>query len=689
MNILSFLSVKKSAERACKSFSSSGISIKPIRHSLILSSLLLASGPLALAGLQDLVLSEINYHPITAEELEFLEIWNSGQAPVQMQGVQITDAVTYTFGSLTLNPNQRVVICSDRTQFLNFYTPRFPDIAQKLASGTFVNRLNNAEETLTLLEPNGTLIQTVFYQDTAPWPNRADGAGSSLEWIHEGPRSNDSSTHWRPSSLIHGSPGASGLESKIPLALNEILTHTDPPLEDAVEVTNLSSEAIAIGGWYLTDSINELTRYKIPDGVAIEPSGFHVFYEIAFNVNNPNIPFALSSAFGDRILLIAADSNGQPYQFVDDLEFGAMQNGISYGRHPDGTGSWSRMSTLSFGTSVKRGDDPAAISVFRTGLGAPNTNPLVGPLLVQEIHYHPFDSGVEYVTLFNDAIFPVQLYDPLARTNTWSLQNAVEFVFPQDVIIQPKETIVIAGEDPTPFRIRTSTKDSVQVFGPFLGALNNAGETLDLVKPDPPQTTGDQIGFVPQIIVESVPYKPITPWPPKADGLGGSLIRTGLTGSPGNADQWAAGFPTYDADSDSDGAPDSWEVWYGLNPILGSDVTQDRDQDGSSELEEFLAGSDPQNAQSILNCTVARSSTAGALDITLLRRPDRNYIIESSPTLEPGATWIQVDQFSALEASFSGPMTFTPTTTTTNFSVPSNGAPLFFRAREVTALGVD
>ena len=118
-------------------------------------------------------------------------------------------------------------------------------------------------------------------------------------------------------------------------------------------------------------------------------------------------------------------------------------------------------------------------------------------------------------------------------------------------------------------------------------------------------------------------------------------------------------------------------------------MTQDRDQDGASELEEFIAESDPQNAQSILNCTVARSSTASALEITLLRRPDRNYIIESSSTLEPGATWTPVDQFSAVEASFSGPKSFATATTTANLPVPSNGTSLFFRAREVTALGGD
>jgi hypothetical protein len=108
----------------------------------------------------------------------------------------------------------------------------------------------------------------------------------------------------------------------------------------------------------------------------------------------------------------------------------------------------------------------------------------------------------------------------------------------------------------------------------------------------------------------------------------------------------------------------------------------------ATELEEFLAGSDPLVTQSILKCSVARSATEGSLDITILRRPDRNYIIESSPSLELGATWTQVDQLSALEDTFSGPMTMITSTTIDNTSIPSVGTSLFYRAREITEVEI-
>jgi hypothetical protein len=45
-------------------------------------------------------------------------------------------------------------------------------------------------------------------------------------------------------------------------------------------------------------------------------------------------------------------------------------------------------------------------------------------------------------------------------------------------------------------------------------------------------------------------------------------------------------------DSDGDGIPNWWEEKYGLNPALG-DALADLDSDGSHNLAEFLAGSDP------------------------------------------------------------------------------------------------
>lgn len=46
-------------------------------------------------------------------------------------------------------------------------------------------------------------------------------------------------------------------------------------------------------------------------------------------------------------------------------------------------------------------------------------------------------------------------------------------------------------------------------------------------------------------------------------------------------------------DADADGMSDTWEALYGLNPADASDAATDPDGDGLTNLEEFLAGTDP------------------------------------------------------------------------------------------------
>jgi pectate lyase len=46
-------------------------------------------------------------------------------------------------------------------------------------------------------------------------------------------------------------------------------------------------------------------------------------------------------------------------------------------------------------------------------------------------------------------------------------------------------------------------------------------------------------------------------------------------------------------DSDGDGMPDAWEVQYGLNPQNGADGVMDMDNDGYTNLEEYLNLTNP------------------------------------------------------------------------------------------------
>jgi N-acetylmuramoyl-L-alanine amidase len=54
----------------------------------------------------------------------------------------------------------------------------------------------------------------------------------------------------------------------------------------------------------------------------------------------------------------------------------------------------------------------------------------------------------------------------------------------------------------------------------------------------------------------------------------------------------------FNADSDGDGMPDGFEAQYNLNPSDASDASQDADEDGLTNLQEYELGTDPNNSDS-------------------------------------------------------------------------------------------
>jgi hypothetical protein len=131
------------------------------------------------------------------------------------------------------------------------------------------------------------------------------------------------------------------------------------------------------------------------------------------------------------------------------------------------------------------------------------------------------------------------------------------------------------------------------------------------------------------------------------DGGGGLLQFTGSRygGSPNLlppnmdalTDQYAAGtFDYMSLDGDGDGLPYDWEIANGLNPNV-ADANSDNDGDGATNLAEYLAGTNPRSAASVLRPTV--TSSGGSIHVTFLARANRNYTIQRSNDF---ATWTNV-----------------------------------------------
>ena len=145
--------------------------------------------------------------------------------------------------------------------------------------------------------------------------------------------------NWRPSTRMGGSPGADDPSVTVPAVfINEILTHTDPPVKDAIELYNPNPAAANIGHWFLTDSRSTPERFAIPAGTMIPARGYLVFTEDQFNRTPGVDPSFNLNSHGEEVYLYSADAARNLTGYSDGFSFGAWVNGVSFGRYTNSVG---------------------------------------------------------------------------------------------------------------------------------------------------------------------------------------------------------------------------------------------------------------------------------------------------------------------------------------------------------------
>lgn len=171
------------------------------------------------AGPQNLIVSEINYHPappsateltidpsLRERDFEWIELRNVGTGTTDLSGVTFSDGISarLSVGS-SLAPGAYGVLVANREAFTLRYGNGIPVL------GTYDNQLSNDGEQVRVDDLSGSPIVNFIYNDV--WYRESDGQGFTLNLRNENavPANYSDPLSWESGSSQGGTPGGPGV----------------------------------------------------------------------------------------------------------------------------------------------------------------------------------------------------------------------------------------------------------------------------------------------------------------------------------------------------------------------------------------------------------------------------------------------------------------------------------------------
>jgi hypothetical protein len=431
---------------------------------------------------------------------DWFEIYNTDSNPVALAGLYLSDT-----------PSTPLITQVPALSFINAkgYTRFWADAST--AGGNHANfKLSGSGESLVLTASNGnTTIDTVTFstQSTDVSQGRLpEGSTTTVSFSNK--TASPGYFNWTPASIV----------------INEVLANAASPQTDAIELHNPTASSVSIAGWWLSDDLNARQKYQFPPGTSIAAGGHLTITESQMLA--ATVPFSLS-AYGDEVVLTATDSSASL------VRFGASESNVSFGR------------LAATGLNAQSGNAEFWPQTSLT-LGATNSSAKIGPVVINEVMYHPPDSGTtdvfvtEFVELYNSSSSAVNLAG-------WRLKGDSEFTFAAGTSIPAGEYLLVVGFDPATDTSSLNSflaaypslsNNSTQITGPFVPKLTNNTQSIEIAKP---VVINSNTLYVNQ---DKVEYRDLAPWATAPDGTGPSLQRTSNLLIGNSAGSWASATAT-------------------------------------------------------------------------------------------------------------------------------------------------
>lgn len=429
--------------------------------------------------LTGLVITEIMYHPPDDDEdLEFIEVFNSQSVSQDLSLYTLSGDVSFHFPADTRIPKREAILIAKNPATLRAHY----ELESVTILGPYEGQLSNGNGQIQLHNRLGAVLLEVEYADSEPWPIAADGFGSSLVLARPSFGQNDCRS-WTASPTVGGNPGipdAGPFTALHALKFNEIhLAQTGAARPGFIEILNHGDEDLDLDGLILRTDDKE-SVFSFPQNARIE-RGERLIIEQGL------LPFSLSQA-GGRIVL-ASEELGD---ILDAIGFPAVPDGESWGRFPDGSNGWTRLSQIT--------------------PNAPNGPPAIGPVVLNEIMYAPLSGNDddEFLELYNITEMDVDL-------SGWEFRDGIRFEFPQGSVL-PGQGYLVLVPDKDHFLTLYPDTNPDWVVGNYQGSLANGGERLLLASPF--LQDGERVGWVHQAMVH---YLDGGMWGHWADRGGSSL----------------------------------------------------------------------------------------------------------------------------------------------------------------------